>query len=121
MTAPDPLDAIQARADAATEGPWDATGIVDDFGDWEYSEVRHDFTSPSGKIWPDQVLGTIDLEEADAEFIAHAREDVPKLVKALREVETIMDQLDIDRADGRIVMPSQIQQAVRETIRAALG
>lgn len=80
------LDAIRARVDAATEGPWEAT--------------------PNGRIlsltWPcDDVAGWFGnkgavvetLRNPDAEFIAHARTDVPLLLAALdeaRENEAIM-------------------------------
>lgn len=85
-----PLDAIQARADAATEGPWKAKDVVDeDTGDLEYSEILHDYKRESGGIWPNQILGTMDYDSADAEFIAHAREDVPKLVGVVRAVEKL--------------------------------
>lgn len=77
------LDEIQARANAATEGPWavevDAEGfdgasvLIDDSG-W-------------GTAYICQGLHQGESEGvADAEFIAHAREDVPKLVAALRAV-----------------------------------
>lgn len=100
------LDEIQARADAATEGPW--------------------YQSPLGEVYSglgmsNDPLVADEMFSHDAEFIAHAREDVPKLAKAVREVETIMDQLDIDRADGRLVTIREIQQAVRDAIQQALG
>lgn len=62
----DLLDEIQDRADRATDGPWS----------WA-SHVTVD-----GDSW------------ADAEFIAHAREDVPRMVDALRGVLRQADALD---------------------------
>ena len=70
------LDAIEQRANAATEGPWfqdsDNPGLVwgeqrsDGDGYWSLfaSETGHD----------------ADAEPQDAEFIAHARGDVPALL-----------------------------------------
>ncbi|AXH49052.1 hypothetical protein SEA_ECLIPTUS_101 [Gordonia phage Ecliptus] len=61
------LDAIEARADAATEESW---------------EIRDGF------IYPLSIrcsLGGIKL--SDAEFIAHARTDVPALVSRVRDLE----------------------------------
>lgn len=84
-----PLDEIQARADATTEGPWEAVDAFDENGeDWLYSEIKHTYRA-DGIVWPNQILGTVDLDEADAVFIAHAREDVPRLVAALRAVEAV--------------------------------
>lgn len=96
------LDAIQARADAATEGPWKVTDL---------SNHGH-----RGTLWvdidrpADGSMTVAELTEADgveviwkttdAEFIAHARTDIPALiaeVKALRgkvaEVEELAQQI----------------------------
>ncbi|WP_430754636.1 hypothetical protein [Micrococcus luteus] len=63
------LNEIEARANAATEGPWEASmDRVEHAGDSEYA-VAYDVA-----------------REEDAEFIAHARTDVPALVAALRAV-----------------------------------
>lgn len=115
---PNPLDAIQARADAATEGPWEAIDAFDENGeDWLYSEIRHTYRA-DGIVWPNQILGTTDLEEADAEFIAHAREDVPKLVEALRAVEAIKpwngDYPPYD--NGYNTALQDVQRAIREAL-----
>ena len=67
------LDEIEARANAATVGPW------------------------MGIMYPDGFLGRViggngfgvaeDFpDDADAEFIAHARADVPDMAAALRAV-----------------------------------
>lgn len=77
------LDAIEARANAATDGPW---------------EVDRYWWKPRSPAIPDQwMLGILgegdeicavhesdDGSREDAEFIAHARTDVPALVTALR-------------------------------------
>ena len=75
MSVRDRLDEIQARADKATDGPWDGdyghfgTGIV-------AGRVR---TGPNviGSMW----------RPSDGTFTAHARADVPTLVAALRAVQ----------------------------------
>ena len=72
------LDEIEARANAATEGPWEAyPGYQTDFGAWMSAAV-------------DTAGGEYLVVEAerdkDADFIAHARTDVPALVEALRAV-----------------------------------
>lgn len=89
----DALGQIKERAEKATEGPWayepEACGPG---GEWyrparAYAEI--------GLYGPDGVEG----EEltvgggltADAEFIAHARTDIPRLVEA---IEAVMDTAD---------------------------
>ncbi|MGN0100726.1 MAG: hypothetical protein ACI39C_07285 [Dietzia sp.] len=67
MTAADRLDEIQARADKARRGPWYADGC----------DVR-----VSGPGVEDVAY---DMDDVDAEFIAHARSDVPALVAALQD------------------------------------
>lgn len=71
------LTAIRARADAASPGPWHADH--DEFG----CTVMGDF----GWEAPGTFEYGVDSEQgkADAEFVAHARTDVPDL---LAEVET---------------------------------
>lgn len=63
MTAAKRLDEIEARLSAATPGPWTRT-------QWEEEQP--------GVPW-----------DADAEFIAHAREDVPALIAVVRKVEAL--------------------------------
>jgi hypothetical protein len=76
----DVLDAIQARADKATPGPWakgaKASGLNENlvlFGPR--------FTDPFAVVHGDRDRA---LNGQDAAFIAAAREDIPRLVRALR-------------------------------------
>ena len=72
MTAAE-LDAIEQRAHAATEGPWEASA----------HRTGHYLV-----ICPDcGVRGG--YERADAEFIAHARSDVPALVAEVRRLRAM--------------------------------
>lgn len=100
------LDAIEARATAATPGPWapydlaDATyGPEDGTGWWwVWQESRLPYFGGVLKLEdegePGGAIGEASIddnrsgaqERSDAEFIAHAREDVPALVAELREV-----------------------------------
>jgi hypothetical protein len=79
------LDAIEARANAATEGPW----------------VAH----PDGLVWTerpipgDPVSGSTEVE--DAEFIAAARADVPALVAEVRRLRAELEQARQIAADNR--------------------
>ncbi|MFF0409135.1 hypothetical protein ACFYUY_01700 [Kitasatospora sp. NPDC004745] len=106
MSQPDaPLDlaAIQARADAATEGEW---WVEEDDRVWTLHGVHARIPSgvpeigeqilnhqilkapktgtPYAEYWPDR---------ADAEFIAHARADVPALLARVRQLETENERL----------------------------
>lgn len=94
MNAADRLAQIEARAQAATEGPWtwDAhrvptlSGRAGDPATYAYDvevvEAEH-----SGECGCRSAC-TLDLHVSpdDAEFIAHARTDVPALTAALRAV-----------------------------------
>lgn len=77
------LDEIAARASRATKGPWKL---------WCMQVV----TDPAGNSDIDDaqlIAHTAEphrgLQTFNAEFIAHARTDVPKLVAALRAVEAV--------------------------------
>jgi len=94
------LDAIEARAKAATPGPWtaDTKYASGDFGlivggdlgfardgvpdgtTWKVAYVCYD----NGDRPEDEDRAWYD--EEDAEFIAHAREDVPALIAELRRL-----------------------------------
>lgn len=74
---PSRLGEIQARADAATAGPW----------------LRRPSSSPRYAVVNNSAINIVPtIRLKDAEFIAHAREDVPELVEALRAVETVHTQ-----------------------------
>jgi hypothetical protein len=73
------LRAIKERCEKATPGPWEwSDGTCDD----EDGE-RHGYRC--GPMWVD-VCDQLAVPVVDAEFIAHAREDVPAL---LAEVERL--------------------------------
>ena len=97
------LAAIRARAEAATEGPWEN----------DYPEVGQHWSRP--EPWAKVVSTDVACmaycyggsaqgieNEADAEFIAHAREDIPALlaeidrlnatIQRVREIERRMDE-----------------------------
>ena len=67
------LNEIEARANAATEGPWMGIRYPDGF---------------LGRVIGGNGFGVAEdfPDDADAEFISHARTDVPALVAALRAV-----------------------------------
>ncbi|USH45596.1 hypothetical protein SEA_PHABULOSO_101 [Gordonia phage Phabuloso] len=73
------LDAIEARANAAYVGPW--TADPDSYGDI-WARAGHEGATVVVSADPA-------LNAADAEFIAHARTDVPALVSRVRELEAL--------------------------------
>lgn len=97
MTEPVDLAAIEARAAAATEGPWAvllgneiATG-VENHGpheaSFEHKVCRLDELDYDEDYAEPRDSGSL---EADAEFIAHAREDVPALVAVVRRLRALL-------------------------------
>ena len=86
------LDAIKARAEAATEGPWSWSGRVDPVlsgyagTSYRYSKevIEAEHHGECGCRSACQLEVTVD--PLDAEFIAAARSDIPRLVAALEAV-----------------------------------
>ena len=91
MTATDRLDQIEARANAASEGPWRAA-VVSRYTDADGQERGKGGIYPGTEPGPPPLFLTMDWLTADAEFIAHARTDVPALVAALRAVQEVLDK-----------------------------
>lgn len=97
MTDPTELDlaAIEARAEAATEGPWEHSLVGIDLVDDEYvvqTESVADVVcrlARSGEFIEHPMASA----QADAEFIAHARTDVPALVARVRELVAERDSV----------------------------
>ena len=79
------LDAMQARCDAATDGPWRAAllgGVVYEDG----SSSRRAGVYPGRESGPPPVFVTNGIDRRDAEFIAASRADLPRLIAAVRAV-----------------------------------
>lgn len=68
------LEAIKARAEAATPGPWECVGMGD-------------------VVTPTFVIQTTDRNPADGRFIANARTDVPALVAEVERLQAEVDEL----------------------------
>ena len=77
------LDKMMARIDAATEGPWER-GETQHFSETGY-HVTYTEVEPS-------ICAGVSVP--DAEFIAHAREDLPRLLAAVRAVEAGHEPID---------------------------
>lgn len=95
------LNEIEARANAATEGPWEWEGEAK--GEWE---IGANSLVPSRRP-DDPVLygygydasGIEVSNDADAQFIAHARTDVPALLDALEKVLRLHPRVVVLHAD----------------------
>ena len=103
----DYLDEIQARADAATDGPW--TVYVNEHGPWV------------GKDGGAEIGDDPEQDRADAEFSAHARTDVPRLVAALRAVEALPQRpWDERRADDPESRSARAYNSALADVRTAI-
>jgi hypothetical protein len=77
------LATIDARAEAATPGPWEL---------WEFSENPYDPTVRVVDAVGQTILGRgADGTWADVDFAAHARTDVSRLTAALREARALVN------------------------------
>ena len=91
------LDVIKARCEAATPGPW----YVDRGG--EFDDPYYSIPSVCRDRYGDNSL-MVGSDKATAEFIAHARTDVPALVAEVErlraEVEGLTDAYDSLKSDA---------------------
>lgn len=114
MSISDRLGQIEARADAATEGPWK---IETHYG---MSQSRRRQIVVPGWMTPIAVLGQENpYGDPDAEFIAHSRTDVPALLAALRAVLAECEELDEVPEDSG--SGADAARVIRRMIAAALG
>ena len=90
------LDAIRARCEAATPGEWTAV--------WRGNTVKSHAVIT--KIFGQSITGGISPRTGNAEFIAHARTDVPDL---LAEIERLTAELAATESD-RDVLREEIQR-----------
>ena len=99
--APLDLDAIRARADAAPDGEW----VVSNNSVW----VTHDGRTLDGLTVPFPIWA-----DGAAEFIAHAREDIPALLDLLADGErdSEVNRLRAELADWKFLAKTN---AVRAT------
>jgi len=79
------LDEIESRCSAATAGPWRSfVEGRDHFGGDDFIRTGGlDDASPDMYV----SLGSVPASASDLDFIAHARQDVPNLVAALRDTK----------------------------------
>jgi hypothetical protein len=122
------LEQIDARANAATEGPWYTVGppwLPSDMPTWVQSgsEDPHARTA----IICEPPVFDIDIShnhcDANMAFVAHAREDVPALIAEIRCLNTVIDGMMarlwalVDGYDliGMRAIAEDIRKAIMET------
>ncbi len=66
------IASIKARLEAATPGPWQVVEM-----EWAGGRVEYGV----GPVDAEGIPTCTPLTEADAEFIAHARDDIPELLE----------------------------------------
>lgn len=104
----DVLAAIEARASAATPGPWADGGNG-------YVEIAPEFDLHRFDVLPETVART-ELRNEDANFIANARADVPYLLALAQDQQNKLDRI-IELAHwagkrGWTIHPAEIRTAL---------
>ena len=105
MTAADRLNEIEARANAATEGPWTPDEYTEVDPDGFYELARVIAPDPDGDDWCAIGVVHTGILRPDAGFIAHARTDVPALVAALRAV---LEEIEKRGKQAREALPPSL-------------
>jgi hypothetical protein len=100
------LEAIQARADAATQGPWH--GAHDEFGCVHIGDYGWVCAGPNAPAYD------VDSEQghADAEFIAHARQDIPALLTYIAELEAGRDVALVEQVNQLSAQIERVQRVL---------
>ena len=106
------LKEIAERAEKATEGPWEYVGNVgidytcDDCGT-EFPESGYAVKSKDEhQVLECHLYGMERFCKPDGEFIAHSRQDIPRLVKALEYAMKCMN----DSADDNTVWADEMRE-----------
>lgn len=87
------VDAIRSREKAATPGPWSCrsddipSGVNGSRGPAEPKDCR--------------LLFNVPVKDEDAIFIAHARTDIPELLKLVAMLEEDCERLERERDEAR--------------------
>jgi hypothetical protein len=81
------IDAIEARANAATPGPWEAIDQKREHHEFKFVRSKTAIhKNDRGPSYAYEILSDedYDTKSADMQFIAHARTDIPALIAAYR-------------------------------------
>lgn len=102
------LQAIKDRAEKATLGPWDFERGIKERGDRRPAVIEY-FDYDYGEWFIHGDISNLN----DAEFIAHAREDIPKLVA---EVERLKSAIAEAISDIETISPHESKKTLLEAI-----
>lgn len=100
------IEEIKARAEAATPGPWrrqKQRGYTDDYILTDHPDHQ---TKPHGNYIGEVGYAAghaVQNFEADADFIAHARTDIPALLSALEAEKKRADEAEALAAARRVL------------------
>ena len=111
-TTADQLAAIEARARAATEGPWEIVS----------ASLHQPIIYADSSGLDIAIMDNRDGVDNDAEFIAHARTDVPALLALVREQQAKLDRVEAlaDEADAIAKRRRDLWHVAPSDIRAAI-
>jgi len=121
MTSPTPLtaaeiDAIEARAEGARPGPW---SVIDTLDDYPVEYGNHWVVANPEDQEDDTFHVSLDVgAEEDAQFIAHARSDVPALLATIRYLTDCLAAAERER-DAAVVEALAVASA-NDAIRGEL-
>lgn len=112
------IDEIKARCEEATPGPWSNPWKDDNTNAIIGGDGDHVID-----IYEDGSLTALMIEERNAAFITHAREDIPRLVAEVERLQALVDE-EIGKAAGELITtlityPDAIPEAI-ELIEAFL-
>ena len=120
------LDEIEKRANEATSGPWMWGEEGEGWGDCgpNLETVERGPKYFDGSQGASETIisasgydaSSIFVEPKDAVFIAHAREDVPKLVAALRAADEVAERLDMMSGHTYGYWARQLRAAISEAL-----
>jgi len=120
ILADDEIETMLARANAATPGPWEAKRgpliVVCPPSERENAESLS-VAAPGIKygVVPQGIV-----HKSDAEFIAHARDDVPKLVAEVRRLQAELAKLREHNDHIKRVLEMIPKEVVTESIYQAM-
>lgn len=107
---------IQARCQAATEGPWKPYPVSPDM-------IVTTWANDHGYLWKVATAELVDGGEArmdaNAAFIAHAREDIPYLLARLAECEAALETAEAFIRRGAAVIEASNPEFANGMYRAA--
>ena len=92
----DPLPSIEARLEAATPGPWHIEHMQHSDGRseiWVQPEDEHAWSFDCNTYQPS------DIDRANADFIAHAPEDIRRLVEEVKRLRAEVSSLEDEREE----------------------